>query len=182
MVSVNRKSDSELIANSVQGDPKAFVILIRRHEGLLAAIIKRWVPNNHDAEDILQETLLQAWRSLKQLRHPERLKPWLIRIATNRCRDHLKSGQRRDRATDDAVLETYINCSGRAVRSAGEKIDISEAIVKLKAKQRKLIELFYMKGLTIEEISKRMAKPKGTIKGSLFHARTALRNSLNVRQ
>ena len=77
MVPVDGKIDAELLAKSVLGNPSAFIALVRRYEGPLAAMIHRWVEDSHHAEDVLQETLLQAWRSLGQLKKPDHLKAWL---------------------------------------------------------------------------------------------------------
>ena len=181
MASVNRKSDSELIANSAQGDPKAFVSLIRRYEGPLAVLILRWVTDSHHAEDVLQETLLQAWRSLGQLKNPAHLKAWLIQIAWNRCRDYCKSSHRRHEPSEVEILEVYVNRRGRAVTARQNRFEAVEVAMKnLTPRERKVLKMFYLEGLTIGEISSRIHRPGGTVKQRLFKARQDIRHKLGV--
>ncbi len=181
MVPVDGKTDAELLAKSVLGNPSAFIALVRRYEGPLAAMIHRWVEDNHHAEDVLQETLLQAWRSLGQLKKPDHLKAWLIQIARNRCRDHFKSSQRRHNPAEVGKLEVYINRRGRAISSRQDRSEAVEVAMKdLTARERKVLEMFYLEGLTIREISSRIRRPHGTIKQRLFKARQDIRHKLGV--
>ena len=181
MVPVDRKSDSELLAKSIQGDASAFVALVHRYEGPLAALIRRWVADSHHAEDVLQETLLQAWRSLGQIKKPDYLKAWLIQIARNRCRDHFKSSQRRHKPAEVAILEVYVNRRGRAVTTRQNCSEVVEVAMKnLTPREKEVLEMFYLEGLAIREISRRIRRPEGTIKQRLFKARQDVRRRLGV--
>ena len=181
MVAVDGKTDSELLAKSIEGNPSAFIALVHRYEGPLAGLIRRWVLDSHHAEDILQETLLQAWRSLRQLKEPDHLKAWLIQIARNRCRDYYKSSQRRHKPAEVKEIEIYVNRRGRAVTSRQDRVEAVEVAVKnLTARERKVLEMFYLEGLTIREISSRIRRPQGTIKQRLFKARQDIRHKLGV--
>ena len=95
------RSDNELVRCSLAGDQDAFVALIKRHDQPLAALTRRYVRDYHAAEDVLQETLLRAWMSLGQLRDARKFRAWLLQVARNRCRDYLKSAQRRYEPTED---------------------------------------------------------------------------------
>ena len=175
-----RLSDDKLVDRVLGGDVAAFAELVRRYEQPLAAMIRRRVSDRHHCEDVLQATLLQAWRDLRRLRDRSKVKSWLIGIACNRCRDFHKSTQRRDEPTHDRALQAYLNRSGRAVRGGDEAEQVCEAMLKIVPRQRKLIELFYLEGLTIAEIGRRLRKPEGTVKSGLFHARRAMRRALGV--
>lgn len=172
---MRRLDDDRLIEQALSGDSDAFGELIRRYEQPLAALICRLVSNAHDREDVLQRTLLDAWRCLGQLRERSKVKAWLIQIARNRCRDHYRSVARLDEPTPDGTLEVYLSHFGRAVCEPGSGEELREAIERVPPTQRGTAELFYLEGLTIEEISRRLHTPAGTIKSRLFHARCALR-------
>ena len=176
-----KPSDEQLVQRVLAGDRHAFAVLIGRYAQPLTALIRREIADRHHCEDVLQETLLQVWRSLGQLRDRSKLKAWLVGVARNRCRDFHKSPKRREKPTDDGMLETYINRTGRAIRGGGESEDSLAAMRRVPLTQRRTAELFYVEGLTIPEIARRLARPEGTIKSRLFHARSALRQTLRPR-
>jgi RNA polymerase sigma-70 factor, ECF subfamily len=86
------KNDEQLLEAARQGDEHAFTQLIQLHRGALHAHCYRMLGSIQDAEDALQETLLNAWRALPQFGGRSSLKSWLYRIATNAC---LKAIERR---------------------------------------------------------------------------------------
>jgi RNA polymerase sigma-70 factor (ECF subfamily) len=175
---VRRLDDDRLIERTLAGDSDAFAELIRRYEQPLAALICRLVSNAHDREDVLQRTLLDVWRCLAQLRDRSKVKAWLIQIARNRCRDHYRGAAPRDEPTPDDALEIYLNRFGRTVGQPPSLEAARDAVEQVPPTQRQTAELFYLEGLTIKEISRRLHTPAGTIKRRLFHARRALEQSL----
>lgn len=169
-------ADANLVACAQDGDAQAFIELIRLHEQPLLAVIRRYVPDVHHREDSLQTTLLQAWRDIGRLRDSARFKAWLLRIARNRCRDFAKSPGRRERPADNEALDTHLSRFGRTVRNETPSTEVHEAIGRLGPAQRRIMELFYLQGLTIAEISRRVACPEGTVKSRLYHARRVIRH------
>ena len=177
---MTQPSDQKLVQQILDGDPNAFAALARRYAQPLAALIRREVADRHHREDVLQETLLHAWRSLGQLRDRSKTKAWLVSIARNRCRDFQKSAKRREKPTEDRTLETYVNRTGRAVRGSREPDRGVETVRRVPLTQRQTAELFYVDGLTIAQIARQLERPEGTVKSRLFHARNALRRSLGA--
>ena len=174
-------SDATLVKRGLAGDQEAFVELVKRHEQPLAALIRYRIGDRHHAEDVFQETLLQAWRGLRGLRDPSKVRAWLLQVVRNRCRDFLKSSQRRDRPTDEPTLSECLNRYGRTSGRPHEVAsDVVESLEQVPAAQREAAELFYLKGLTIKEIAKRTQRPEGTVKRRLFHARERLRRAFGV--
>ena len=173
--------DEKLVRRSLRGDPQAFVELVGRHEQPLAALIRRQIADPHHRQDMLQETLLQAWKNLRTLRDGAKVRAWLVTIARNRCRDFNKSANRRERPTDEQAMQMYINRSGRAVRMDDKSADVREAVSMVSARDRWILKLFYFQGLTIAEIGERIGRPQGTVKSRLFHARRALARRLGRR-
>jgi RNA polymerase sigma-70 factor (ECF subfamily) len=72
-----------------------FLRLVEPHRNELRLHCYRMLGSSHDSDDVLQETLVRAWRARASLEDPARLRPWLYRIATNACLDELKSRPRR---------------------------------------------------------------------------------------
>ena len=174
-------TDEHLVRRSAEGDRTAFVELVRRYEQPLATLIRYQLDSLDDAEDILQETLLAAWSGLRLLREPDKVRAWLMQVARNRCRDFLKSSQRRELATDREELEQHLN--RRDQRSAWRRrmlTEIVEAIQAVPCVERDIARLFYLEGLTIAEIAARHRCPPGTVKRRLFGARSYMRQALGI--
>ena len=79
-----------LVGRAVEGDARAFASIVSRHKAPLYRFIRRYVGNEDDAYDLLQQTYVAAWSSLSRY-DPERpLRTWLHAIAINKCRDHAR--------------------------------------------------------------------------------------------
>ena len=175
------RPDAILVQRSANGDEAAFVELVRRHEQPLAALIRRLVSDRDYAEDILQETLIQAWIGIQRVREPGNVRAWLLQVARNRCRDFLKSAQRREQPTEGVVLETHVNRAGRAVAPVQTAGALAlGALEKLSESERAVAKRFYLHGLTISEIARRSRCPEGTVKRRLHNAREHMRQTLGV--
>jgi len=172
------ETDENLLAAARGGDPNSFVRLIGRHEQPLLAVVRRYVTDPHHREDALQTVLLQAWRDLAHLREPSRFRRWLLQIARNRCRDLARSRRRRERAIEAEASPGRLNRYGRAGGDAAAAMDVRDAVGELTEAHREVVELFYLKGLTVAEISRRIDRPEGTVKSRLHHARRKLRRRL----
>jgi RNA polymerase sigma-70 factor (ECF subfamily) len=89
------RSEEELLESARHGDERAFGQLVAPHRAALHAHCYRMLGSVHDAEDALQETLLNAWRALPRFEGRSSLKSWLYRIATNACLRTIKRRPRR---------------------------------------------------------------------------------------
>ena len=180
MSKTSKPSDESLVRRSTAGDRDAFAQLLRRHEQPLAALIRYNIGGGHDAEDVLQETLLQAWLGVRALRDPAKIRPWLLQIARNRCRDFIRSPQRRDRPTDPQDLSVLLNRNGRAAQAERAPAEAHEALEQVPEPEREAAELFYLHGFTIAEIAKRSRSPQGTVKRRLHDARHHMRRAFGL--
>lgn len=103
--------DAELVARALAGDRWSRDVLYRRHAHELLAIATRLLSNRCEGEEVVQDAFVAGFEQLGRLRDPAALRFWLIRIAVNLVRRHLRRGRLLrvlglDRSPDDATLET----------------------------------------------------------------------------
>jgi len=178
---VTHLPDERLVAAILGGDEGAFVVLVGRHQGALARLIRHQVGDGDDAEDVMQETLLAAWTGLPQLHDPARVRAWLLQVARNRCRDFLKASRRQDEPIEDGVLEVLVDRAGRKLSADTRRcVAASEALGGLSGPSGDAARLFYLGGLSIAEIASARSCPEGTVKRHLHNARARVREVLGV--
>lgn len=175
--------DERLAERIRRGDSQAFVVLVRRYERSLAALIGRRLgaTGTVDAvEDLLQETFVQAWTGLGSL-SPRDVRAWLYQVARNRCSDYLRSPQRREQFVDDDALATMVNRMGVVdARRRRAAANVVEAFDLVPERERQALESFYVDGLSIAEIAARHRVPAGTIKRRLSHGRDRVRGEMGI--
>ncbi|HMI69793.1 MAG TPA: sigma-70 family RNA polymerase sigma factor [Solirubrobacteraceae bacterium] len=191
------------LARARAGDDQAFRELTDRHRRELQLHCYRILCSMQDAEDMVQETLLAAWRSLEAFEGRASVRSWLYRIATNRCLNALRARSRRPRqvpAMDDALeptrriepvwLDPYPDVlledipdrsAGPAARyEARESIELSfiVALQHLPPRQRAALVLADVLGFRTAEVAEMLDSGETSVKGALQRARAALRAQL----
>lgn len=133
---------------------------------LLYHICWAMLSNEADCADAVQEAMLRAWQRQGSLRRPEAFRPCLCRITANVCKDMLRR-QRRERA-----LPLWESAAAFAYDEAG--LDLRQALEQLSPEQRAAVALHYFDGLSVEEVSRSLGIPSGTVKTRLLYARRKL--------
>ena len=123
-----------------------------------------------DAEDVAQEVLAKAFRGLRSLRDPARLRPWLVRAAFRRALDHRRGGVRRGRREERAAPPSLAALSVSAELQAR----VFEALDALPEKLRLVMVLSAFDGYDTREVASLLRVPEGTVKSRLHSARKAL--------
>ena len=178
--STKAPSDHVLARRTHAGDQDAFAALIRRYERSLLALIHGRLGPVDAVADVLQETLVQAWKGLR-IQEPREPRAWLYQVARNRCRDYLRGTERRENPVDDHILTVMVDRRGSADTSRRRMIDeVVDTFATLPAKERQALESFYVEGFSIHEIAARHRSPPGTIKRRLSHGRDRVREALGV--
>jgi RNA polymerase sigma-70 factor (ECF subfamily) len=167
--------DAALVAAMAAGDRGALASLYERHGSLLLGLALKIVRERREAEDLLHDVFLEAWRSAKDF-DPKRgrVRTWLAIRMRSRALDHQKSA-RVSRNAGDAGLEVVPD--DREPQSP-DHARVRGALGDLGEDQRRVVELAYFEGLSCSEISARIKIPIGTVKSRLAAAMNRLRECI----
>ncbi|NVB80727.1 MAG: sigma-70 family RNA polymerase sigma factor [Kofleriaceae bacterium] len=167
--------DIALVAAMAEGDRGALARLYERHAGVLLAVALRIVRERREAEDLLHDVLLEAWKHAKDF-DPKRgrVRTWLTIRMRSRALDLQKSA-RVSRNAGDAGLETVVD---EGERTSPDHARVRTALAELGEDQRKVVELAYFDGLSCSEIAAKIAVPIGTVKSRLAAGLKRLRDGL----
>lgn len=170
---------AQWVALAQNGDRGAFHRLADRFQVEIFRMIFYRVRSKMDAEDLCQDVFFKAFRSLKQLRSPQRFKSWLYRIAVNRVRDYHRHNAFKAMFSFIAVDDPDFHESEEmaAAPEAAEHIDrqafwqqITGMLNELSKMEKEVFLLRFFDGLTIKEITTVMKKNESTVKTHLYRA------------
>ncbi|HET9624257.1 MAG TPA: sigma-70 family RNA polymerase sigma factor [Kofleriaceae bacterium] len=167
--------DEALVAAMARGERAALAALYERHSSLLLGLALRIVREKREAEDLLHDVFLEAWRSAKDF-DPKRgrVRTWLAVRMRSRALDLQKSA-RVSRNTGDGGLDLMVDDGETSNPDHGR---VRSALAQLAQEQRKVLELAYFEGLSCTEIAERVAIPVGTVKSRIAAGLDRLRSGL----
>jgi RNA polymerase sigma-70 factor (ECF subfamily) len=167
--------DEVLVLAMAGGDRAALATLYERHASLLLGLALRIVRERREAEDLLHDVFLEAWRTAKDF-DPRRgrVRTWLAIRMRSRALDLQKSA-RVSRNTGDAGLDLLVDDGDAASPDHGR---VRRALAELGTDQRRVLELAYFEGLSCTEIAERVAIPVGTVKSRIAAGMDRLRSGL----
>ncbi len=164
------------------GENQAYEKLVAKYWRLLIAWVRPRVRNASEAEDIVQETFIRAFRSLPDLKEPGRFSGWLLAIARNRSADHARKLHEVQSLDGMSEEEPAGDRFTAASEDLAERIDRREeyqavlrAVDRLPEKYRLVVMLRYFEGFSGNEISHILDEPEGTVRNRLFRAHEKIR-------
>lgn len=176
--------DQQLVERVQSGDKNAFNLLVTKYQHKVANLVSRYVKNQSDVPDIVQEAFIKAYRALPNFRGDSAFYTWLYRIAVNCAKNHLVATGRKPPGSDVEIEDAEIYDSGDALRenASPEKLLLTNEIKKvvfntieqLPEDLRTAINLRELEGLSYEEIAVIMECPVGTVRSRIFRARDAV--------
>jgi RNA polymerase sigma factor (sigma-70 family) len=176
---LTERSDAELLAAHVAGDPMAFSVLVARHKDRMWAVALRTMRNPEDAADALQDAYISAFRRAASFRGDSQLTTWLHRVVVNACLDRLR--RNKVRATEplptdpDRAEELAANTDTTDPVLANEqRADIASALSQLNPDQRAALVLVDMEGYPVEEAARMLGCAVGTVKSRCARGRAKL--------
>jgi RNA polymerase sigma-70 factor, ECF subfamily len=169
-------ADEILVGRAQRGDQAAFEELVRRTSRLVYARLYLETGNAHQAEDLLQETLLCAYRTLGQLTKPESFRAWLLRIAQNTAIDAARREQRQKRTPEEGALRSRVAARPEERLEQEELCEQVLAVLRgLPEEYRLPLTLRYLVGADYETIQTQMGLSNGSLRGLLHRGMQKLR-------
>lgn len=182
--------DAQLVARIVRREQGAFECLMRRHNGRLFRVARAILKNDTEAEDVVQDAYLDAYKNLSQFRGDSQLGTWLVRIVANRALMRLRH-QKRDRNV--VSIEEHRGRANEAPADLPDEVSESPTAATLRGEVRRLLErridelpvafrtvfvLREVEELSVDETADCLGIPSATVRTRLFRARAALREAL----
>jgi RNA polymerase sigma-70 factor (ECF subfamily) len=188
-VRTERECDQLLVERVQSGDKRAFDVLVSKYQRRLMRLVSRLVHDPAEAEDVVQETFIKAYRALRHFRGDSAFYTWLYRIGINTAKNFLVTQGRRTPTSTDTDTEQAeafddgdnlrdINTPESMLASKQIAETVNAAMDLLPLELRTAIVLREIEGLSYEEISAIMACPIGTVRSRIFRAREVIAEKL----
>ncbi len=181
------ESDRAALARARAGDEEGFRLLVERHSRHVFRLAYRMTGNEHDAEEVVQETFLRAYRRLNRFESRSSFSTWLYRIATNCALDLRRARQRHEERREPSgaehaermlALPSTDPAPDRVVFSAEVQRKVAAALDELSPMERTAFVLRHFEGMTIEEIARALDRRHEAAKNCVFRAVQKLRKAL----
>jgi RNA polymerase sigma factor (sigma-70 family) len=176
------QGDEHLIAMARAGNPGAFEAIVDRYQGRLLGFSRQMLGSTEDAEDVLQEVFVNAYRAMLADEREINLRPWLYRIARNRCLNHLRKPIADAQESMDMVPEVEAASTAEKVHNREEFRQLLTDVGKLPETQRSALLLREMDAMSYEEIAQAMETSVPSVKSLLVRARISLAEASQARQ
>ncbi|MCQ4085435.1 sigma-70 family RNA polymerase sigma factor [Saccharibacillus sp. JS10] len=164
--------NEEWVQRAQHGDRDAFVELMRQHEEALHRMAWSMLRKEEDVADVLQETILKAYRAISDLHSPQFFRTWLFRILINECNTLLRSRNRTVTVSDFPIVAAKGNDY--------DGVDMRDAVDRLEQKQRTVIILHYFEDMSITQVAETLNLTESAVKTRLMRARTALMKKFQI--
>ena len=180
-------NDLSLVTKARAGDTDAFRVLVESHSRALFRLAYRMTGNQQDAEDVVQDSFLHAYKQLARFDERASFGTWLYRIAVNCSLDLVRSRKRRNELAAPAesemedpvlALPSHDPAPDRVAMSGQVRDRVADAMSELSASERTAFVLRHFEGMCIEDVSRVLGCQPGAAKHSVFRAVQKLRRAL----
>ncbi len=189
-IDLQHEDDEVLVRSTQKGDSAAFDILVERYRERLYATVYHMTANHEDANDLVQDTFIKAFKSLNSFRGQSSFYTWVYRIAVNRTINFIKRRKTRNQyslddldssiQTDPDLVEMMSHVTPRREVGLTELHEkLNEALQKLSESHRAVVTMHDVQGMTHADIAKVMRCSEGTVRSRLFYARQQLQGMLS---
>jgi RNA polymerase sigma factor (sigma-70 family) len=175
------QGDAKLVAMVRSGNPGAFETIVDRYQGRLLGFSRQMLGSTEDAEDVLQEVFVNAYKAMLRDEREINLRPWLYRIARNRCLNHLRKPTADAQESMDMVPAVEASSTAERVHNREEFRQLLVDVKKLPETQRSALLLREMDALSYEEIAAAMDTTVPSVKSLLVRARISLAEASQAR-
>ena len=179
-----RTEDGHIIRRCLNGEPEAFGFLVDKYKGAIYAFAYTKLRNFHDAEDVTQEVFINAYRKLRSLRRWDNFHAWIYAITSNLCRNWVRTRANRPDGeyTEDQDPETLDKRSESSYREGlmHESLyeSLNEALDALPEGYRQVLTLYYLGGMSGDEIARFLGTSPSNVRQRLSRARSRLKEEM----
>jgi len=168
------QTEAELIKRILEGEWRNFAVLVDKYESKVYSYVFYLMGNQEDAEEIVQDTFVKAYRSLHQFRGEASFSTWLIRIAHFGCltRFRLKVPKKVD--LQEVNMYEGEDKSERILDQKDRKVILTKALERLKPDERSVVTLFYYNDYSLKEITEVTEMTLSNVKILLHRSRKKL--------
>jgi RNA polymerase sigma-70 factor (ECF subfamily) len=178
MTAADTSTDQERlwVRAAQRGDTEAFRRLLDRYDRRLLYFVRRFLPDVHQAFDVMQDVWLTVFRRLPALRAPEAFRVWLYRIAHDRVVSVLRRCRREEEVHANWRDHHADATDGGHELTFDSAELVHQALERLSPEHREVLLLRFLEGLSVEDIARAVGCGAGTVKSRLHYARQALRH------
>lgn len=175
---MTRKGDYYYIDQVIAGDTASFAPLVERYQDMVYSVIIKIVHKSHLAEEISQDVFIKAFQSLQGFQKKAQFSTWLYRIAFNAAVSHARKAKIEISSIDDKMMnnfpQTEVQDNVMGLNEKEQKVLIEKALSTLNEVDRVLVELFYLKEKSIEDITQITDLSNSNVKVKLHRIRKKL--------
>jgi RNA polymerase sigma factor (sigma-70 family) len=182
----NNPADKQLIEWVLHGNTRAFGIIIKNTENLVAQVVFKMIPVAEDRKDLAQDIYLRVFHNLAGFKFQSKLSTWIAQIAYNACLSWIEkkkpvlTGTMKEEDLHPGSKESFAFSNEPERRLTQKELGgiLQKEIDLLPAIYQTLITLFHQESMSYDELSQITGLPSGTVKSSLFRARKMLKENL----
>ena len=175
------KEFSQLVEAAQAGDREAYAALVQRFQGMAYAMASRYVGDQHLAQDVVQDAIIEAFVHLPQLKEPSAFPGWFRQIVFRQCTRLLRQATLPSSSLEAASLELVAERdTEELVMQAEREASVRSALASLPQHEQLVAALFYGCGYSYNEVSTLLKIPITTVKKRLYSARQKLRMQLQA--
>lgn len=179
---MTNNDDHILIHQIIEGDTKAFAVLVDRYKDLVFTLAIRMLKHREEAEEVSQDTFLKVFRSLEKFKGDSKFSTWIYRVTYNTCLDRIKMNKRK---FNEVAIDEFTEHEVRTIDNALARLEkkehdqkIQDCLQLMSSEDSFLLTLYYFEDLSLEEISSIKDIGANTVKVQLFRARKKLASIL----
>ena len=186
-MATERDTDQVLVDRVLSGDKRAFELLVLKYQRKLMRLVLYFVRDHADAEDIVQETFIKAYRALPNFRGESAFYTWLYRIGVNNAKNQLAIQKKKvenltGNSSEENESSNVVAAEGESEFNTPESVlaskqlaeTVNNAMMSLPDDLRLAISLREIEGLSYEQIAEMMECPIGTVRSRIFRARESI--------
>ncbi len=174
--------DRALVSAIIGGDLKAFKLLIKQHERLVAHMVSRLIDRNEDREELCQDVFLKVYEKIAEFNFQSKLSTWIGTIAYRQGINHLrkKKIELSDITEEDSFEARFIASENPEEELADSDMDewVMKMVDQLPVQYKTVLTLYHVDGMSYPEIGNITGMPEGTVKNYLFRARNLLKEKV----